>query len=468
MPGSPINELKMYPANTEQIIRLSIIVIAALVFLFLLAVTVRRLKRSAYFKKLDLARERYGLMLLPSITHALPIPDECRGKKRFSVEWQVIESVLFDAMEKGAAPVNVITEIFDRLGYIDTYIHRLQSGNRFQRAMAAEKLGRLHASRATADLIKAVNDPVREVRIVAARALGIVKSDQALQSLTELLVPGSEDPGYVSLRVVKTAIRKYGEEAIPHLIPLLGHPSWRVRSQAVDLIGEAGGMASAERLISLLEDTEPDVRAKAAKALGRIKTPGAIRPLVGRLKDPWWVVRLHAAKTLGRLGGGEAVYPLLELLLDSNWQVRSAAANSLRRMGNFVIPALIKMLLQTGDRYAREQIVEELQRTDILERQIDRLGSKEARVREGASLLLVAAGNSGAIGVITRAVKGNPDPGIRMRLIHILSLIEHPLSLKTLQEAAEGDENEAVRYSAGMVLERRGEHDVKESGGAPF
>lgn len=458
----------MYSSNTEQIILLSIIAIAALVFLFLLAVTARRLKRSAYFKKLDLARERYGLMLLPSITHALPIPEECRGKKRFSVEWQAIESVLFEAMERRVAPVNVITETFDRLGYIDTYIHRLRSGNRFQRAMAAEKLGRIHASRAITDLIKAVNDPVREVRIVAARALGIVRSDHALRSLTELLVPGSEDPGYVSLRVVKTAIRKYGEEAVPHLIPLLDHRSWRVRSQAVDLIGETGGTAPAEKLISLLEDTEPDVRAKAAKALGRIKTPGAVRPQVGRLKDPWWVVRLHAAKTLGLIGGGEAVYPLLELLLDSNWQVRSAAANSLRRMGNFVVPALLRMLLQTRDRYAREQIVEELQRTDILEQQIDRLGSKEVKVREEASLLLVAAGNSGAIGVITRGVKGHPNPGVRMRLIHILSLIEHPLSLKILQEIAEGDENEAVRYSARMVLERRGKLDIKESGGVPF
>jgi len=86
--------------------------------------------------------------------------------------------------------------------------------------------------------------------------------------------------------------------------------------------------------------------------------------------------------------------PLLESLLDNNWQVRSAAGNSLRKMGNLVIPGLLRMLLQSQDRYAREQIVEELQRTDILERQINRLDSQNTKEREEASILLVATGNS--------------------------------------------------------------------------
>jgi len=458
----------MYPVNTEGIVLLSIIAIAVVVFIFLTVVIVRRLRRGAYFRKFDLARERYSLMLLPSLTHALPIPEECEGKKSFSAEWVAIESVLFDAMERGIAPVDTITEVFDRLGYIDTYIHRLRYGNRFERATAAERLGRMNARKASSDLIKAVDDPAREVRIVATRALGIVRSDQALRTLVDLLIRWAEDPGYIPLRIVKAAIRKYREDAIPHLIPLLDHNSWRVRGQSVDLIGEIGGKVPPERLISLLDDIEPDVRAKAAKTLGRIKTPGAVSPLIGRLKDPWWVVRLHAARTLGLIGGREVVYPLLEALLDSNWQVRSAAANSLRKMGKFAIPLLLKMLLQTRDRYAREQIVEELQRTDILERQIDRLGSREAKIRKEASILLVAAGNSGAAGIITRGVKEHPNPNVRMRLVHILGLMELPQSIKILEEAAEKDENEAVRYTARMVLDQFGKREIKEVGGTPL
>lgn len=445
----------MSRTSVEEIVISILITITGFIFFILFIVSVRRIKRSRYYKRLDLVRERYEAILIPTIKNGLSIPDECYGKKRSSPEWKAIEEILFEAVKRKVVPVASITGIFDKLGYIDFYLERLQSGNRFQRSLAAERLGRLRAERGTEDIIKAIKDPHREVRIVAVRAIGEISSPEGLRPLIDTLISGIGEPGSIPIRIVKTAIVKYKKGAIQYLLPLLHHTAWRVRAQASDIIGEIGVMEPVEALISKLNDPEPDVRAKVARALGKIKAREAVQPLIERLKDASWVVRLQSVKALGFIREGEAIYPLLDLLRDSNWQVRSAAGNSLLKIGDLVIPSLLRMLIQTKDRYTREQIVEELQKTDILEKQINRLDSKNTKEREEASILLVAAGNSGALGFIIRTVKSHADPVIKMRLVHILSLIDHPDVTGILQEVADSDENEPVRYAAKKVLERR-------------
>lgn len=458
----------MYYYYVEQFVLLLIASIGVLVFLLLLAVSMRRIKRERYYKRRDHFRDTYRQILFPVITNSIPIPDECFGKKVFSVEWQAIEDILFEAIKEKLAHSSSVTEVFKRLGYIDVYIERLRKGNKFQRALSAEKLGKLGANIAIPDLIKAINDRDREVRTVAARALGIINDPQTIRPLIDLLIHCLEDQDYIPLRIVKSAIKKYKREAVQHLIPLLHHSSWRVRGQAADIIGDVGIRMPVEVLITRLNDTEPDVRAKVARALGKIRAIEAVELLIGRLKDPSWVVRLQSAKALGFIGVSDAVYPLLELLLDTKWQVRSGAANSLRRMGGFVIPRLLRMLLQTRDRYAREQIVEELQKTDILDKQVNRLASRNTKEREEASILLLAAGNNGGLGLLSKAVRYHTNPTVRIRLVQTLSLIDHPRSVKLLQEVAGEDDNEAVRYTARMVLEKNKVIETMEAGGSTF
>lgn len=444
----------MYPFNTEHLVIISITSVTALVVIFLMAVTLRRVKKARYYRRLDLARKKYEMTLPHILGHGLPVPDECYRIKIYSPEWQAIEEILLSAVENKVISVDNVAGYLGQLNYIDTYIKNLRSGNKFRRALAAEKLGRLRVSNASSDLIKTLNDPSREVRIVVVRALGAINAPDALKPLIELLVPAVQDPEFLPLRVLKMAIKKYKGPAIPYLSPLLHHNLWRVRAQAADLIGEIGLQAPVEELMQMLNDPEPDVRAKAARALGKVKAQEAVKPLGSRIKDTSWVVRLQIARALGFTGGEDAAPLLLELVSDTNWQVRAAAANSLCRLGNFAIPCLLKMLLHSKDRYAREQIVEELQKTDILNAEINKLGSKNKKEREIASILLVAAGSNGAINLIEEAVKLHVNPDTRIRLVHVLSLINHPRSSEILRVVSECDENEGVRFVAKKVLEK--------------
>jgi len=150
-------------------------------------------------------------------------------------------------------------------------LERLRSGNRFHRALAAEKLGRLRTDKASEDLIRLLKDRAREVRIVAVRALGDINPPEGIWPLIDLLISAVNNPEVMPLRVIKTAIIKYKERGIQHLKPLLHHESWRVRAQTADIVGEIGSSIPVEILISKLSDPEPDVRAKVARALGKIQ-----------------------------------------------------------------------------------------------------------------------------------------------------------------------------------------------------
>jgi len=99
------------------------------------------------------------------------------------------------------------------------------------------------------------------------------------------------------------------------------------------------------------------------------------------LSDGTWFVRLQAARALGAIAHPRAIAPLVSALTDEYWQVRAAAADALRRLGNLAVPALTHCLFTSRDRYAKEQIVEELQRTSLIQEQIDALD--EARPGAG-------------------------------------------------------------------------------------
>ncbi len=438
--------------NIDKIIIIAIISVTALISCLFIAVNVRRLINYLSYKRLDIAREKYREMLRPLLLSNAHIDHESCYVKKNTIEWKALEDVLFHAILKGHATSEVVTSIFDRLGYIDTYIEDIISGNRYNRALAAEKLGRLRAPRATEYLIRAMNDDARDVRTVAVRSLGKVCDVRAIEPLMDKFVSAAQDPHSIPLRVVKTSVKKYGNAALLLLIPLLGHSSWRVRGQAADIVGEIADASAVGYLMPMLADTEPDVRIKVVRALGKIKHAGAFQSLAGMIEDPSWIVRLQVAKNLGCIGGRQAVPPLVKLLSDLHWEVREAAVQSISSLGRMVSPVLLKMLLLMRDRYAREQVIAELQSTGIINTQFDALCSADMKERETASLLLIAAGNSGAWSLISDAVRFHKNPSVRKRLIHVINLIANNEKESVLREVSECDHDEGVRDTARLAL----------------
>ena len=135
----------MFIIGIDKIIIILIISVTVLILCLFIAVNIRRLIKYWSYKKLDIAREKYQEILQPFLQQSTCIDyDSCHVKKG-SVEWKAVEDVLFNAITAKRAKREVVTGIFERLGYIDTYLEDIVSGKRHKRALAADKLGRLNA-----------------------------------------------------------------------------------------------------------------------------------------------------------------------------------------------------------------------------------------------------------------------------------------------------------------------------------
>ncbi|GMR04507.1 MAG: hypothetical protein BMS9Abin23_0405 [Thermodesulfobacteriota bacterium] len=437
-----------------RLLLISIIaLIVSITFAIFLFAVLRRYFRKKAFSRLDKSRERYG----PLVDSVIEDPatrsiEELRAEDG-SPDWTAVEEALLKAMEKARAQrYEKIYGLFEALGYVDGYIERLKNGKDWERAVAAERLGAIRCGRAVPHLIEALKDSFRDVHNMAVYALGLIGDDSALPAIVESFKHGIDDFEDVSLRIVKSALLSFGERSIKVLRPELKNPRWRVRAAVVDVLGELKDLAVVEDLMLALKDPEPDIRAKAAKGLGTLAHPAAVKDISALVDDPYWVVRLHSVRALGLIGAPESVDVIKQKLLDSNWQVRRAAAEALGRMEEDALPVLADVLMNNHDRYAREQVVEELERIGMVKRLIGRLVEKRDEVREDAEQTLCALIINGALSPIINAMESE-GPEIRRRIIEVLKRAGGERAVDIVRDALEKDPDPAVKQEAATALE---------------
>jgi HEAT repeat protein len=139
-----------------------------------------------------------------------------------------------------------------------------------------------------------------------------------------------------------------------------------------------------------LKNNEPEVRARALTLLGLANEyaitidPDLLLPF---LEDDVWYVRLQAVKALGNLKHERAIDFLGNILGDKNWQVRNAASRALAGMGDVALDVFLK-ILGSEDRYARESVCEEIERTNLAKRLIENLESRDQEIREKSRKIL--------------------------------------------------------------------------------
>jgi HEAT repeat protein len=378
----------------------------------------------------------------------------------------VLEELLCEA-RRTAEPeaARHIARYLDEGGFTDHALSRLVHGDRFARAAAALRLAEHGSARALPALVAAVNDPERDVRTAAVRALGTLgdaddgRALAALSQAVERVAAGGAEPGGdVAPRVLWASLARFGPGAARVLAPMLVHPAWRVRSAAAYLLGEVGAAERIPELTERLADMEPDVRAKAAQALGRLEARSALFPLLGRLEDPAWLVRMHAVRALGALGEETATEPVARRLFDPHWRVRQEAGQALARMGGSAVELLTQTLLTTEDGFAREQVVEELQRTPVLAEAIDRVGGEwtpEGEPAGPATRLLTAVADVGAHGRMLAALADHADPNVRRALARLLGPHAGARVTAGLSRAAADDPDPQVRAEAERQLAGR-------------
>src|SRR5882672_1716137 len=114
-----------------------------------------------------------------SVREHLPQPLSHRDQR-------LAEAILLDAsrLVKGDARERV-TVAFETLGLVREGIRGLTSHRWWRRAGAAERLGLMGSKTAVEPLAVAMGDPVGEVRMRAARALGIIRGSTSIRPLVQ-------------------------------------------------------------------------------------------------------------------------------------------------------------------------------------------------------------------------------------------------------------------------------------------
>lgn len=236
---------------------------------------------------------------------------------------------------------------------------RMELGERYSlrdedRRGAAEGLSRLGPA-SIPILIRAVADPLPNVRSTAATALGALRATEATPQLLGLL----GDPEAGPRRAAIEALGQLGgPEAVAGLVGALGAGDSETRAAAAGALGAIGDGSAVEPLLAAAGDLDPDVGRAATDALARIRDPRAEAALVALTGHSRVEVRERAAKILRERGwrqdspdervasailagdfeaaaaeGAPALKPLL-LVLAGPRERRPEAARALGRLGD--------------------------------------------------------------------------------------------------------------------------------------
>jgi len=335
-----------------------------LIILTLAAVIMRRLYMERKYRRLDQARKRYSTLSISLEKRKLLAYLGPYRRRPGSAAWVAVEESIFRAFETAHCR-DEAARLFDKLGYADYYMKTIKSGNRWEQALAAERLGRIRCARAQPVLVEALESRNTDLLLMAIHALGLIEDGSVLPKLIKMLKSAVLTGEEVSKKVLASSIISFGAEAVRALAAELADPDWRVRAACLNLLGEIGGANLAPLFMKMLNDPEQDVRAKAAKSLGRLRCVEAAPRLESALADRHWVVRLHSARALGFMKEERSVPALTGKLTDRNWQVRRAAAEALGAIGGAAYLELLKVFIDSTDQYAREQALDELGRSGV-------------------------------------------------------------------------------------------------------
>ncbi len=227
--------------------------------------------------------------------------------------------------------VQEIREFLISQGFSREAAEDLRSRSPWKRALAVQELGFLADDDYLYALVRRLDDRDEAVRIAAARALGNLRDAAA----TAHLLAARDGKRTVPYGPVSHSLLKIGPPGVPNLIDALGHPSFRVRRMAIDVLGELGVSQIDQELIRILRtDRDTLVRIRAAHAVGRIGTSEVLSQLYASLQAENADIRGSIIRAVARIGARGSLPVLRRALDDDDHATARAAARALIEMGD--------------------------------------------------------------------------------------------------------------------------------------
>jgi HEAT repeat protein len=231
-----------------------------------------------------------------------------------------------------------LSELIERLGFVDEAISGLRARRRSTRRQAAATLSVIAPAAAADALIIGLGDRDAVVRTACARILadlGVAGATTAgiitVAKRDVIVVPGA-------VAAVVLALGTAQPSALASL--LSGDAPPKVRSIAIEVAGQLRLTQHATLLRACLCDRD-EVAAHAANGLGMIGDVMSVRALMDLAGDECRAppARCAAIGALGSIGAASAV-PLLESQLHADWPLMVAAARALSRLADPGLAAL--------------------------------------------------------------------------------------------------------------------------------
>ena len=409
-------------SDLEQIL-LAFLAFLLLVILTVLGATIyRRAAALRRYRMLDRNRERFGKRFRELIDEGKTVEEfSAFAFPSLSAEWHAVEHVLFGLLaDRGYESAGIA--LLDKLGYGSYYERKLGNRNVIARSSAVEKLGRMRSRASTGKLVPLLDGQNAEIVPVTVRALSKIGTREALEAVLDRL-PDLYSRSLVSKKSIESSLWNFGPAAAPELVRYgerYGDPVSRASVlQVLSVLGAPEALPFAFRN---LDHGDSEVRAKALKVIGAAGgdlPPGEKDRVLALLGDPVWFVRLQAAKALGTLGHDKAVPLLAKRLVDDNWQVRNAAATALVLTSDNPSGIFLHTLGAT-DRYAKESVCEEIQKTGYVYRLMNNLDSPGRDTYEKSREILKIMASLGYGTPLREYLRSGGDDRIRKELTLIV------------------------------------------------
>ena len=351
--------------------------------------------------------------------------------------------------------VNLVIDGFSELGeeIVDLLLDAIRSSSPSIRKNAAKALGEIKSRQAVLPLIDLLHDTEGRVRRNAAEALGNIGDKRAVEPLVQSLRDNVED---VQQQVMVSLIR-FGKLSTTSLLNALSYEKNKFTLRAILLtLGQIEDIKAVPALIAHLSNSYFVVRRAAQRALinfgprvkdALIPTLSFNRSNIRRLlKDAAQsdnpAIQLRAVKALGGLEDHRAVDLLKQLVEDGTPEIQDAAVQSLIQIG-----------CAAWGRCGALIVLREIADESIAPHLIESLSDDSDNVRLEAVRALAKVDGPNAIDPLIRAARKDSDPYIRSEAIRLLRRIGVGYTqVQDLAFAALKDPHRDVRSQAARLM----------------